>query len=76
MSNKTEGLSVITNELPDAQVADVAGGGDCDASVSIGTGGVQINSPAGGVGQNIIAVYEGMIEATSYAIERIAGALK
>jgi hypothetical protein len=76
MSNKIESLSVITNQLPDSQVADVAGGGDCDASISAGSGGINISTTPGSLGPDVIATYEGLIEATSYAIERIANSLK
>ncbi len=65
----------VGNELDPAQAVEV-GGGDCGASVTVGSGGVNITTPPDGLGGAVIATYEGMIEATSYAIERIANALK
>ncbi len=65
----------VGNELDPAQAVEV-GGGDCGTSVTVGSDGINITGPANGIGPAVIATYEGMIEATSYAIERIANSLK
>jgi hypothetical protein len=55
------------------QVDQVSGGdGDCSASISIGSGGVTINSPTSGLGQALIDTYEGVVDVTSHVIERVA----
>ncbi len=60
------------NELEVEQAAEVGGGG----SVQVGTDGISIGSTVEDLGSDVIRTYEGLIEATSYAIERIASALK
>lgn len=76
MSDKEDTNALAGNELNLDQVEDVAGGADCGATVTAGTGGVNISSPVTELGDSVIRTYEGLIEATSYAIERIAGSLK
>lgn len=73
MSDKDESGNPEQHELDVEQVGEVAGG---SGAVSIGTGGVTISSSSDSLGGDVIRTYEGLIEATSYAIERIAGALK
>jgi len=63
------------NELEVEQAAEV-GGGDCGGSVQVGTGGISISGSVEGLGSDVIRTYEGLIDATSCAIERIANALK
>jgi hypothetical protein len=58
-------------ELRVDELSMVAGGGDqCTPENSIGG----ISNPES-VGEFIIGVYEGLIQATSYIIERVANAL-
>ena len=55
-------------ELTLSEVDRVAGG-ECPAGNSYGG----ISEP-GGVGRDMIAIYEGLVEGTSYIFERIANA--
>jgi len=61
-------------ELTLEEIGFVAGAGDdCSGGSGNSYGGVTDTSV---IGKEIIEIYEGMIEATSYAIERVANALK
>lgn len=56
-------------ELTTEEIAMVSGGGgDCGGN---NYGGV---TDAGSVGGDLIAIYEGLVAATSHIIERVAGA--
>jgi len=62
-------------ELTLSEISRVAGGtGVCTAEDSSGNniGGV---TDSGSLGQDLINIYEGMVEATSHVIERVANAL-
>jgi hypothetical protein len=76
MSDKDITQVRLENELDAAQLAEVSGAGDCTSTATVGSGGITISGPTADIGNNIVQVYEGMIEATSYAIERIANSLK
>jgi len=61
-------------ELTLEEIGLVAGAGDdCSNGSGNNYGGVTDTSSVGG---DIIELYEGLIEATSYVIERVANALK
>lgn len=67
----------VGHELEASQAAEVGGGGDdCGGTVDVGTDGITFSSTIDQLGSNVIRTYEGLIEATSYAIERIANSLK
>lgn len=76
MSDKEDTNALAGNELDLNQVEDVAGGINCGATVTAGTDGFNLSSPVQELGSSIIRTYEGLIDATSHAIERIAGSLK
>jgi hypothetical protein len=60
-------------ELTASELDFVSGGGDsCSGDDGNTYGGI---TDVSGVGDDLIAVYEGLVEATSYIIERIADAL-
>lgn len=61
-------------ELTMDEISRVSGGtGECTAQQSGNNyGGV---TEPGTLGQDLIEIYEGMVEATSYIIERVASAL-
>ena len=61
-------------ELTMEEISRVSGGtGECTAQQSSNNyGGV---TEPGTLGQDLIEIYEGMVEATSYVIERVARAL-
>lgn len=60
-------------ELTASELDFVSGGGDsCSGDSGNSYGGV---NDVSGMGKDIIAAYEGLIEATSYIIERVADAL-
>ena len=56
----------------------VSGGAtnDCGGSVTIGTSGANIQTNTTSFGEDVIAVYEGMISSLSYMIERVANSLR
>jgi len=61
-------------ELTMEEISRVSGGtGECTAQQS-GNNYGGITEP-GTLGQELIEIYEGMVEATSYVIERVANAL-
>ncbi len=61
-------------ELTMEEISRVSGGtGECTAQQS-GNNYGGITEP-GTLGQELIEIYEGMVEATSYVIERVASAL-
>ena len=61
-------------ELTMEEISRVSGGtGECTAQQS-GNNYGGITEP-GTLGQELIEIYEGMVEATSYIIERVASAL-
>ncbi|MGE0356871.1 MAG: hypothetical protein AB7P08_08155 [Burkholderiales bacterium] len=76
MSDKEDTNALAGNELGLDQVEEVAGGNSCGTTVTAGTGGVSVTGSVESLGSDIIKTYEGIIDATSYAIERIAGSLK
>lgn len=61
-------------ELTMTEISRVSGGaGECTAQQSGNSyGGITETST---LGQDLIEIYEGMVEATSYVIERVASAL-
>ena len=60
-------------ELTAIELDFVSGGGDsCSGDSGNSYGGV---NDVSGIGKDIIDAYEGLIEATSYIIERVADAL-
>ncbi len=60
-------------ELTNNEIAMVAGGtGVCPAPEGNNIGGV---SDSEGLGQDLINIYEGLVEATSHIIERVANAM-
>ena len=61
-------------ELTMSEIGSVGGGAEQCRSNQGGNnyGGV---TDTGSVGRDIIAIYEGLVEATSYIIERVANAL-
>lgn len=64
------------NQVSPADAANVSGGeGDCTATVTVGTDGISIGTTDGTVGGALIGTYEGIIEATSYALERVINAV-
>ena len=64
------------NQLTPLDAQDVSGGaGDCPATATIGTTGVGVTSPPDSLGNNLISTYEGVIQATSYALERVINAV-
>ena len=60
-------------ELTTNEIALVAGGaGECPAPDGNNLGGV---SDSEGLGQDLINIYEGLVEVTSHIIERVANAM-
>ena len=59
-------------ELTASELDFVSGGDSCSGDSGNTYGGVEDVS---GIGQDIIDAYEGLVEATSYIIERVANAL-
>lgn len=60
-------------ELTIAELDFVTGAGDeCSSGDGNTYGGV---SDTGSIGKDLIEIYEGLVEATSYIIERVANAL-
>ncbi len=60
-------------ELTTNEIAKVAGGvGVCRMPEGNNIGGV---SDSAGLGQDLINIYEGLVEATSHVIERVANAI-
>ena len=61
-------------ELTLNEVSMVSGGAsnDCGGKVTIGTDGISLSSSSNSIGSNIVTLYEGLIESTSYMIERVA----
>ncbi len=60
-------------ELNSSELSFVSGAGDGCASGSGNNIGGVTNS--GSLGQDLINIYEGVVQATSYVIERVANAL-
>ena len=59
-------------QLTPMETANVGGGeGDCPATVDLGV----FTNSGNDLGQTIIGTYEGIIQATSYAIERVINAV-
>ena len=57
-------------ELKMIEIGMVTGGGDtCSAGDGNDIGGI---TEPGSLGQDLIGIYEGLVEATSYIIERVA----
>lgn len=57
-------------ELTMSEIGMVTGGGDtCSAGDGNDIGGI---TEPGSLGQDLIGIYEGLVEATSYIIERVA----
>ena len=65
-------------ELTLNEVSMVSGGAsnDCGGSVTVGTGGITIKSSTGGVYNDIVNVYEGLVDSMSYVIERVAKSMR
>lgn len=61
------------NPLDAAQVG--GGEGDCTTTATVGTDGIGVSGPPDAIGGALIGTYEGIIEATSYAIERVINAV-
>ena len=60
-------------ELTMEEISRVSGGtGECTEQSGNNYGGITETST---LGQELIEIYEGMVEATSYVIERVANAL-
>ena len=60
-------------ELTMSEIGLVTGGGDtCSAGDGNAIGGI---TDFDSVGENLISIYEGLVEATSYIIERVAKSL-
>ena len=63
--------------IPAEQAGEIAGGtGSCPATVSVGTGGVQITDSGPSPSDVLISTYEGVVDVTSHVIGRVADALK
>lgn len=60
-------------ELTMSELSFVSGAGD-DCSSDVGNEIAGITDP-GGLGQDLINIYEGLVAATSHVIERVANAL-
>ncbi len=61
-------------ELTSSELSFVSGAGDgCSGGSGNNIGGV---TNAGSLGQDLINIYEGVVQATSYMIERVAKAWK
>ncbi len=61
-------------ELKSSELSFVSGAGDgCSSGSGNNIGGV---TNSGGLGQDLINIYEGVVQATSYMIERVARAWK
>ena len=70
---KEEPLQSITPE----QASDVAGGdGTCTSTVTVGTSGGSVTTQGATPGDALIATYEGIVDTTSYIIERVANSIK
>ncbi len=73
MSEKDNAHGHAGQTLPAEQVANVSGGdGTCSTTATIGTNGIVIQSTYNSFGEALIGTYEGIVEATSYVIERVA----
>jgi hypothetical protein len=67
-------------QISQLDAANVGGGdGDCPTTVTVGTGGVNVQETGPSVADMVYnaasGTYEGIIEATSYAIERVINAV-
>ena len=67
-------------QLTPLDAANVAGGeADCTVTANIGTGGIGVTATGTDtqtmVATTLIGTYEGIIQATSYAIERVINAV-
>lgn len=60
-------------ELPAENAAEVGGGDGCTTTITAGP--IQIQT-GGTVGDALISVYEGAVDATSHVIERVANTAK
>ena len=69
---KQDSAQAISNE----QASEVAGGdGACTSTVTIGST-TTVTTSAPTPGDALIATYEGIVDATSYVIERVANSVK
>lgn len=68
-----QGVDVMRSLLMQ-EIEAVSGGAEVTASVG-SCSGVTVKSDSKGFGQALIDVYEGLVDATSHVIERVANAL-
>lgn len=59
-------------ELPAENAAEVGGGDGCTTTVTMGG----ITTQGGSVGDTLISIYDGAVDATSHVIERVANSAK
>lgn len=78
MSENDKAVRPAGNALSADQVANVSGGADsCTTTVTIGVPGTgSIVSTYNDLGSALIGTYEGIVDATSYMIERLANTAK
>jgi hypothetical protein len=63
-------------QITPLEATGVSGGeGDCGSTVTVGTDGINVNTSTDNAGTALINTYEGIIQATSYAIERVINAV-
>jgi len=60
------------------EATSISGGADasCPTTVTVGTSGANVTTPAPSPSDGLIAVYEGFVDVTSHIIERVAAAIK
>ncbi len=65
-----------TQALSPDQVAAVSGGDGCTTTVTIAAGDTSVVSTYDSFGAALIGTYDGLVDATSYVIERLASTTK
>ena len=63
-------------DLSNEQAAEVAGGGTCTTTATVGTSGGNVTTSAGSPGEAMTSIYDGLVDTTSHIIETVAHSLK
>lgn len=62
--------------LTEMQASEIAGGNACTTTVTFGFGGNEIRTVFDSFTGALTGTYDGLVDATSHVIERVAGAVK
>ena len=74
---KTKEEAEVPKDLTQDEATQVAGGeGDCTSTVGVDLGVVSVNGTGATVGDALIGLYDGVVDATSHVIGTVADALK